>query len=511
MFRKSSKQNKNKYNHKKRTLKLQKKGAGLPGIFKWATSNIMGDTLFGKSIYTVRKQYYNEKPSINTFKTIIMDLRPLCLSEKDKCYSLIDNIFNTAFPDSVIKKINNNEKITKTDFEHVLRLIQEKHNHNYDTKYTDEKISNVIDSQENKTSNTTSTTSSNTEESVSPSTLKQDLFKYFQGMNELPYNYSDIMKVGKGAYGIVYKAIEKTTGQPYALKSIKNVDKEQLEGISNELNILQAVEQNCKKRDDGTMGFIVCFTGITFNKNELYIVNEFLTGYVEMYDFVYKQRRGVVKAEQLPSIIDKICRGLLSIHELGVAHRDIKLENIMINIDNTTPDYLNIKYIDFGFSTKAKPDDGTYEMGTKLNNYKLLGTPVYLDPIYIKANAMRNLNIDILKNSDYYAVGIVCFELICAFKNMSGFTYYTPMDILSINVDDYLNKMTRKEIQDYDRKIDNYNSLVKTSKNKLFTQIIGDSNKITDIAKTNKMYHIDMITLISMIPDRKKGINSPVK
>ena len=60
MFRKSRRQQKQDNKRKRYTKKNNKtiRGAGLPGIFKWAVSNISGDTLFGKSIYTIRKDNY---------------------------------------------------------------------------------------------------------------------------------------------------------------------------------------------------------------------------------------------------------------------------------------------------------------------------------------------------------------------------------------------------------------------------------------------------------------------
>jgi serine/threonine protein kinase len=45
----------------------------------------------------------------------------------------------------------------------------------------------------------------------------------------------------------------------------------------------------------------------------------------------------------------ELCQGLKELHEIGVAHRDIKMENILIK-ENTVTDTFTIKYIDFGLS-----------------------------------------------------------------------------------------------------------------------------------------------------------------
>jgi hypothetical protein len=542
MFRKSRRQKKQYNKRRRQTKKIRQtiRGAGLPGIFKWATSNIMGDTLFGKSIYTIRKENFIATPNINTFYNIINELYQVYFSlskvEKsstkiivEQCSKLINNVFQHN-EDLVIQKINNNTGINKTEFEHVLHLIQEEYNNNK-TKYSPESVSNLIDNQEKRTSSisttpitisTTSSTTSLTSQPIPPDNVLKTIsnmllptkqpkphkyMKYFQDIKYIPYEFENENKlkyVGNGVYGKVFKAIQKKTGETYALKSILNATQEHMEEIKNELKILEAVEQNCKKRDDGTMGFIVCFTGITFNNEKIYIVNEFLTDYIELFDFVYKKKRDDKKDKKdkqaLPVIIDKICRGLLSIHELGVAHRDIKLENIMININYENPDFMNIKYIDFGFSTKVD-SDGNYDVGRRLDNYTPLGTPLYLDPLYIKAINTHHLNIDILKNSDYYAIGIVIFELISSFMDIAR-KYkngYTPLDILGTNLDHFLvgDKLT----------ILSYNTGL--TQNSSLTEIIKESNKIGKTAKTAKLYYPDIIKLISLIPNRKEGIIPP--
>uniref|UniRef100_A0A6C0LRS5 Protein kinase domain-containing protein n=1 Tax=viral metagenome TaxID=1070528 RepID=A0A6C0LRS5_9ZZZZ len=552
MFRKSRRQKKQHNKRRRQTKKNNKtiRGAGLPGIFKWATSNIMGETLFGKSIYTIRKENYLDKPNKNDFKTIIMDLyQPyFSLSIVDpaskkitefQSSKLINDVFKQYNADAVVQKISTNKIIDKKEFEHILHLIQKEYDNNK-TIYEPQSVSSVNDTKQEQNissvvtdttspstiSPTSSTSSINNEPSFTQITPSRNVFnsiskmlssttqvkqhpymKYFQGFHELPYSYTNLTKVGKGAYGIVYKAIEENTQQPYALKSIVNAEPKHFEEILNELDILTAVEQNCRKKEDGTMGFIVCFTGITFNKKEIYIVSEFLTDYIEMFGFVYKKRRGGIKYENLPYIIDKICRGLLSIHELGVAHRDIKLENIMINISKNNSDFMNIKYIDFGFSTKVK-SDGTYDVGRRFNGElfdtkRIFGTPLYLDPLYIKAHDDVKLNIDILKNSDYYAVGIVIFELICSFFEFDDSKYnenYTPLKFLNINLDKFL-MGDSNILKSYENDIKNPDIW--------FSQVINVSNNIAGIAKKNKQYGVDILKLLLISTDREKGIIPP--
>ena len=57
-------------------------------------------------------------------------------------------------------------------------------------------------------------------------------------------------------------------------------------------------------------------------------------------------------------------------HSKGYAHRDLKLDNILMDVNTK-----NIKIIDFGFSLQAKPDE-------KLNIF--CGTPHYMDPDIVR-------------------------------------------------------------------------------------------------------------------------------
>jgi serine/threonine protein kinase len=62
--------------------------------------------------------------------------------------------------------------------------------------------------------------------------------------------------------------------------------------------------------------------------------------------------------------------GIAYMHRKGYVHRDLKLDNILID-----PSTKNIKIIDFGFSLKAA-------VGEKLNVY--CGTPHYMDPDLVR-------------------------------------------------------------------------------------------------------------------------------
>ena len=80
-------------------------------------------------------------------------------------------------------------------------------------------------------------------------------------------------------------------------------------------------------------------------------------------------------------------------HDIGIAHRDLKLENIMLT---SLDDHPQLKIIDFGLSCQFDPDDNSE---TKFKT--LVGTPHYLAPEVISQNYSEKCDI--------WALGVVAY------------------------------------------------------------------------------------------------------
>jgi serine/threonine protein kinase len=108
-------------------------------------------------------------------------------------------------------------------------------------------------------------------------------------------------------------------------------------------------------------------------------------------------------------IICNLCEGLVAMHNMGVAHRDIKLENIMVN-----PKTNEIKYIDFGL---ANIDTETTQSDTRVI-MQSSGTIPYMDPkllTNIKAlmmSGIKTIPIDELQKSDIFSLASTIYELL---------------------------------------------------------------------------------------------------
>lgn len=294
MFRKSSKQKKQHNKRKRYTKKNNKtiRGAGLPGIFKWAVSNISGDTLFGKSIYTIRKDNYEPNTVYlkNDFIRILNDLYKSYNGNFSKqCDTSIlvnkafkdsiDNIFKQGV-DNIITMVDNNKleqnkitgttrvgvKINKQHFEDILHLIKKEYDNNQE-KYDNEICVTKSDSNQSTDSTVSNLT---TISSVSNSSIEP---KVSDTYTSFCYKFKDITpriiepyklgkELGQGAFGSVYEIT--INGKKHAAKHIKaNIDDTKIQTVINELKILQAISDKCK-----VPGFVVCFDGIICDNNK---------------------------------------------------------------------------------------------------------------------------------------------------------------------------------------------------------------------------------------------------
>lgn len=112
----------------------------------------------------------------------------------------------------------------------------------------------------------------------------------------------------------------------------------------------------------------------------------------------------------------QIARGIRHMHSLGIAHRDIKLENVLVT------DYGALKLTDFGISTYGikDPEDPTSER-IKIRGY--CGSPPHVPPEVMILSEKKKKVIPVPKDKEEYdpfkmdtwALGILMFNLVCPF------------------------------------------------------------------------------------------------
>jgi serine/threonine protein kinase/Tfp pilus assembly protein PilF len=193
--------------------------------------------------------------------------------------------------------------------------------------------------------------------------------------------YQVIEELGKGGMGRVYKVFDSDIKEKVALKLLKPEiasDRETIERFSNELRYARQISHRnvCRMYDLGKA------------EGTYFITMEYVSG--EDLKTMIRMSTGLTVGTIL-SIGKQVCDALAEAHSLGVIHRDLKPQNIMIDKGG------NAKIMDFGIARSIREKGIT---GPSV----LIGTPEYMSPEQVEAKEVDH-------RSDIYSLGIILYEM----------------------------------------------------------------------------------------------------
>lgn len=187
-------------------------------------------------------------------------------------------------------------------------------------------------------------------------------------------------RVGAGGMGVVYRAFDQELSNEVALKVLKpkySNDSEMIHRFKQEVNLARKIHHD--------------------NVIQLYDfekVNNLL--YISMEFFPSRDLKAMIRTEQtfnidtIIQVMAQVCSGLWSAHRIGIVHRDIKPQNILIN------DTGIVKLVDFGIAMViglSKDSDSDF----------VVGTPEYMSPEQAKGETTDT-------RSDIYSLGTILYE-----------------------------------------------------------------------------------------------------
>ena len=193
-------------------------------------------------------------------------------------------------------------------------------------------------------------------------------------------DFNFLMVIGRGTFGKVFLAELKTTKKLYAVKSIRKdilIQYDQIENTILEKDIMFECDHP----------FLVGMEFLFQNDMRLYFVMPFVRG-GELYKVFAAQKR--FKEKQVIFYAAQMAIAIGYLHDKGIVHRDLKLENILLNQDG----YLKI--IDYGLAKM---------LGDGEETTSFCGTPEYLAPEMI-----QQIGHD--KGVDWWALGILIYEML---------------------------------------------------------------------------------------------------
>jgi len=191
-------------------------------------------------------------------------------------------------------------------------------------------------------------------------------------------------ELGRGAFSVVRKCTDKTSGEHFAVKFVekKNVGSDMVR-LQTEIDILKRVKHPN----------IINLKEVFETDDYIYIVTELVTG-GELFDKIVEL--GAYSEADAAKLVHKMVSAIDYLHSQGIVHRDLKPENLLIKDDK---DISEVKIADFGLSKIV---------AQKVMMQTACGTPGYVAPEVLNATGYD-------KEVDLWSIGVITYILLCGF------------------------------------------------------------------------------------------------
>jgi serine/threonine protein kinase len=203
-------------------------------------------------------------------------------------------------------------------------------------------------------------------------------------------------EVGRGSFGIVYAANELQSGRTVAIKVL-------LPWVRSDEGLRHRLKREARLTRMLASPHAVRVLDLDETPHgDLYIVMELLDGEGLSELLV---REGRLKPHRAIVIGRQVLEALGEAHALGVIHRDVKPQNVVVCRSGNGADF--VKVLDFGIAKVAGTADGSGLMETTRLTApgNILGTPAYMSPEQCRGEALTVA-------SDFYSLGVVLYEMV---------------------------------------------------------------------------------------------------
>jgi hypothetical protein len=212
--------------------------------------------------------------------------------------------------------------------------------------------------------------------------------------------YTITGELGRGAMGVVYRAVDPALDRPVAIKVIAaRSSVVPLSGEELEARFLREARVAARISHPG----VVTVHDAGREGNSLYLVMELVDG-ESLSDQL--ARRRFPSAPEALEIVAQVADALGAAHALGVVHRDVKPGNIMLTRTR------RVKVADFGVAKAIGEQTDLTRTGT------VIGSPAYMAPEQVRGEALDG-------RADLFSLGVVLYELLLRRKPFPADTVTT--------------------------------------------------------------------------------------
>ncbi|CAM9535069.1 unnamed protein product, partial [Ascophyllum nodosum] len=242
------------------------------------------------------------------------------------------------------------------------------------------------------------------------SCLAADFGTDTNGKVEEKYTIDMKRPLGRGHYGLVRRCVDNTTGEAFAIKSIRKSRVSRVENLLREVQILRRVSHPN----------IIELRDVYEDETNVHLVTELCTG-GELFDRIVEKTEsdeGRYSERDAARLVSKILSAIAYCHdEHNICHRDLKPENFLFK---DRSDDSEMKIIDFGLS---RFEDTNHVMTTRV------GTPYYIAPEVLGRNYT--------KACDLWSIGVNAYILLCGYPPFYGKTDRDIFDSVRAGIYDF--------------------------------------------------------------------------
>eukprot|EP00550_Attheya_septentrionalis_P001543 CAMPEP_0198291050 /NCGR_PEP_ID=MMETSP1449-20131203/8707_1 /TAXON_ID=420275 /ORGANISM="Attheya septentrionalis, Strain CCMP2084" /LENGTH=853 /DNA_ID=CAMNT_0043989641 /DNA_START=254 /DNA_END=2815 /DNA_ORIENTATION=+ len=208
-------------------------------------------------------------------------------------------------------------------------------------------------------------------------------------------NWTEVL--GEGAFGMVYSAVDRLTGEKVALKKISKdcTSDASFQQEMNTLLHLMAVGGHCN----------ICGLHEHYDEGKYYYLILDLISGGEMFDALVQQ--GAYSEADAARLVREVASALSFLHGIDVVHGDLKPENLMLSTPNSSDAV--IKVVDFGCAEVHNQDSLFSDMDDKKNNTRVGKTPAYAPPESFEPGAADK---PLQPTYDMWGMGIILYIML---------------------------------------------------------------------------------------------------